>query len=349
MKRFILFALLIGSVLSVSAQDARFSQTYASPLNLNPAMTGVFEGEFRVVANYRDQWSSISPTAPFRTIGASFDYRCNVANKDFLSFGVNLMRDDAGASRFTQNKGALSVSFMKMLSEGYGWRAMDQYLVVGAQLGAGQNGIYYNDLLFSTQFDNGTQTVNPLLNSQESLDETSRTYLDFNAGLMWYGVWDDRISIYAGGAIAHLNQPNISFFTETENDRLYRRYTGHLGGEIPIGKKLSWMPGLVFNKQGPSTQTDFGTQFRYSNNDYQEIALRLGVWGRVVNQLEDNLSAESIVVTTMFELDRWMIGLSYDINTSTLSRATNSRGAFEVAIIYIHPSSLRRNVECPTF
>ena len=55
----------------MSAQDPNFSQFFASPLTLNPALTGKFDGSFRVAGNYRNQWPTINTA--FRTATASFD------------------------------------------------------------------------------------------------------------------------------------------------------------------------------------------------------------------------------------------------------------------------------------
>ena len=50
------FLLLTGAL---QAQDPHFSQFFASPLTLNPAFTGKFDGVWRLAANHRDQWPSI--------------------------------------------------------------------------------------------------------------------------------------------------------------------------------------------------------------------------------------------------------------------------------------------------
>jgi hypothetical protein len=58
-KLFLTFLILI-SVLSLKAQDPNFSQFFASPLTLNPALTGKFDGVFRIAGNYRNQWPTIN-------------------------------------------------------------------------------------------------------------------------------------------------------------------------------------------------------------------------------------------------------------------------------------------------
>ena len=72
MKKTLLFLTVCVSLASVvTAQDPNFSQFFASPLTLNPALTGKFDGDFRFAANYRNQWPSINNA--YTTGTASFD------------------------------------------------------------------------------------------------------------------------------------------------------------------------------------------------------------------------------------------------------------------------------------
>lgn len=43
-------------LLDLQAQDQLFSQFYSAANFSNPALTGAFEGKFRVSSIYRDQW-----------------------------------------------------------------------------------------------------------------------------------------------------------------------------------------------------------------------------------------------------------------------------------------------------
>ncbi|MFZ9207484.1 MAG: type IX secretion system membrane protein PorP/SprF, partial [Sediminibacterium sp.] len=62
---------LIFSLTRVSAQDPHFSQFFASPLTINPALTGKFDGKYRITSNHRNQWPTINNA--FITTTASFD------------------------------------------------------------------------------------------------------------------------------------------------------------------------------------------------------------------------------------------------------------------------------------
>lgn len=344
----VFFALFLSVLSQLKAQDPRFSQYYASPWNLNPAMTGLFNGSWRITGNYRDQWGSILAPEPFRTYSAAFEQRIQVGlRNDYASFGIGAMHDEAGTARFMQNKAHVGGAFLKQLSGGP--RRADHYLSAGAQIGMGQNSIDWSRLWFSRQFDNGTETPDLNASSGESgANAASNAWLDFNAGLMWYALFENGGTLYAGGAMHHLNNPVISL-TGNDSETLYSRWTVHAGGEFPLSHNLSLLPGVLVMQQGPSFESDFGMSVRYSNNDLNELALRAGAWARVGNRLDNNIQADALTIVGMLELNRCVLGISYDVTVSNLSIANNSRGAFELSFSYYHPGTRRTRVQCPNF
>ena len=75
---------------TVEAQDIHFSQFYMSPLNLNPALTGIMNCNMRVSSNYRNQWSSVLKADAFKTYNVSYDQKIPVARADYFGLGVTL-------------------------------------------------------------------------------------------------------------------------------------------------------------------------------------------------------------------------------------------------------------------
>ena len=150
MKKFIQLTLAFSLTLFFSftfvqtgnAQDPQFSQFYAAPTQTNPALLGVFNGRFRVNLNYRDQWSSIINTSPFRTIGGSFEMRHAIGRNDFLSYGVTVLRDEAGTSHFTRNTGNLGFSYMKKIGGG-GYSDQKYITSLGNYLAGNASGTAY--------------------------------------------------------------------------------------------------------------------------------------------------------------------------------------------------------------
>ena len=350
---FTLFVLLtiLGIYLpqKLEAQDPRFSQFYASPIELNPAMIGVYEGQWRFIANYRNAHSSILQDNAFRTLAVSFDMRQKVQKKgDYFGFGFSALRDEAGEGDFTRTKANAGLSFMKKLG-GSGYTPYDQYLIAGAQLGFGQHNLNWQKLWFSNQFNTGNGTIEFDDPTGESFDKQSTDlYLDFNAGILWYILFDDNLSLYAGGAFHHLNSPSVSFF-ENGDDVLHRRWVANAGGEIPFSREISFLPAVAVMGQNTHLSIAAGGNLRYTNRDWREVAIRAGAWAHLSNQLDEGIGMDAVVFTTFLEMERWNIGLSYDVTTSVLNTANNSRGAFELSFIYIHPSKSRYTVDCPNF
>ena len=328
------------------AQDPYLAQHYAAPLQMNPAHAGVFEGSWRAVLNYRQQWNIVLGRNPFRTMGASWDKRSRVGRNDYIAYGINVLHDEVGMGNLTQDKGYLNLSFMKQLDGGR-YRRSDQYLVAGVQGGFGQMALDFGGLWFSTQFDGATETIDPSLDNQEALvmDQTN-LYLDLNAGLMWYAVFDKNQSIYAGGALHHVNAPTVSFFDQ--NNTLEMKWVAQIGGEFPMTRELSMLPSLLVMGQGPSLLTLFGGNFRYSNRDWREIAIRAGAFGQI-GKNPTSAGWNNLIATAVLEMERIQLGFSYDINTGKVAEPTNARGGFEISLIYVHPEKSRYKTRCPKF
>lgn len=333
--------------LTLQAQDPHFSQFYNAPLHLNPAMTGVFPGQFRFAANYRNQWSSVLGGDAFRTIHASGDMRFQVFRADYFAFGLNVMQDQAGAGQLRQSAGNLSVGYLKQLAGGK-YRSDHQYLVAGLQAGFGQFTQDWGNYWFSNQYNSATESVDPSLSANESIAQSTNMFLNINAGLMYYAVFDEDASVYGGAAIFHANQPNVSFMNDGDAD-MYSKIVVHAGGQIPFSPQFSILPAAYLAFQGPSTQTVLGTNFRYTNNDWHEVAIRAGLWTRLANRLDNGMAMDALIYSFILEMDRWQLGLSYDVNHSNLHRATQGRGAVELSLIYVHPYQARYRVNCPLF
>ena len=345
-----IFLLTLFLSMDVLAQDARFSQFYNAPALVNPALAGTFNGDYRFSAQYRDQWSSILGSQPYRTFSAGLEKRFALGADDSFTLGIYGLRDDRiGAGALTQNRVKLNASFMKQLSGGR--YSAEHFLVAGAQLGGGQNQLKGDALWFSEQYNGSNGQVDLTADNGEAAingELTSNLFADFNAGLLWYAVFDENRSLYAGAAIFHLNRPNISLLNDRE-EPLYRRLVLQAGGELPFSSNLSLLPAAVFMSQGPSTSITLGANVRYSNHDWNEVAIRAGLWSHLSNGLESNLVNDAWIFALILEVERWNIGLSYELNASELEKATNHRGAFELSVTYTHPAKRRYKLACPNF
>src|SRR5690606_22982360 len=68
-------------------------------------------------------------------------------------------------------------------------------------------------------------------------------------------------------------------------EKIPMRFVTHAGGEILVGGRgssVSLIPGVVAMFQKPSTEINFGLSVKYQQPKYDDFALRLGVWNRLV-------------------------------------------------------------------
>ena len=343
----LLVGLFFGG-LSLQAQDIHFSQFYLSPLNLNPAMTGVMNCNVRLVANYRNQWASVMGANSFRTYSASYDQRIPVGRYDYWGVGATFWGDVAGDADFGTTTGKLSASYSKRMG---GDRRSSHYLVVGAEGGVAQRNVDFIKLRWGSQFNPATSGFDETLASGETaFDRTNFMFADIAAGLLWFSTFDENNNFYIGGAFHHLNTANQSFRTDI-SENLYSRYTIHAGGEFAMTNRTSLVPGIIVMSQGPSFTMNTGTSVRWilgrARGEYQ--AFQLGLWTRISNQIEQGVLVDAAILSTRFDYNSFSLGFSYDINISEFNVATGGNGGFEFALAYKFCSPERRNVYCPNF
>lgn len=355
MQRFILLILFLVSLATAQAQDPHFSQFYYAHSTVNPALVGVFEGKYRMSINYRSQWGNILASNPFETYTANLEVRQQLNNADYFAFNVKALYDKVGNLHYSQTYFHGGVSYHKRLASGNRGES-SHYLSFGAQVGAGQNGIDWNRIWFGRQFDMASQAIDRDLDNGESFingpDERTLYYMDLNAGILWYSVFSENASVYAGFSAHHLNAPDISLVgSNSLGSVLYRKWTGIVGGEIGLNTTVSLLPAAVAWFQGPSFQTNVGTSLRFSNFETDDLAMRIGAFTRLANTTS-SLRFDSFIAAIGFEKSNWILGLSYDFSMNTLAAFTQNRGAFELSFTYQDKqASTRRStkINCPTF
>jgi type IX secretion system PorP/SprF family membrane protein len=239
---FRLFALLFSSIcfLEVSAQDPHFSQFYASPLTLNPALTGLFAGEGRISSTYRNQWQSISN--PFTTGTVAFDTRAlRRVFKEQNVFGLG------GMALYDQsNNGGLRSRYLAFTA-GYN-QQLDKYghhrLGIGFQASFVSKTIDYTKFLFSRQFT--PIGFDPTLPTGEPRSTLGINYPDMGTGILYSGISNTEQQWYIGASYYHITRPNESM---TGGDaKLSPRTTIHAGYNFSVNEMSKlYFSGLYMN------------------------------------------------------------------------------------------------------
>lgn len=351
MKKYLLIATLFLLGFSAKSQDIHFSQYYASPLTLNPAMTGLFNGEFRVAANVRGQWFLIPNTgaaAPYSTYQVSYEhslFRKKLRNSN-LGVGLMAYADEAGNGSLTTQAIMASAAYHLALD-----RFGRHRIGLGFQGGVVFKRVFQHDLLFETQWDAGLNSFNNLLDNQEGSNfEGSIMYPDFNAGVIYSSQLSKKVGYYLGFALNHIATPNESFLGDKFN-KIDRRFIVHGGASWKAGKYFKILPTVLYMMQSQAQQLNAGSAFEYEFSD--EFSAFVGGFARVVGDTKKTMVADAAIITLGAEFFNVRVGASYDFNVSQLSAATKSVGAAEISIIYIHnkqePGDIDYSKFCPNF
>ena len=180
------------------AQDIHFSQFANSPLNLNPAQTGLFNGDYRIMANQRSQWSAVP--VPYSTFSLGADMRNPIHIKNQTTgAGIVMNSDKAGDSDTRTTQAIGSFSWLKKLTPDSA-----HILSVGIQTGVTNKSFNTSKLTFDSQYSGDTYDAS--MASNETFAKTQITYLDLGAGLNYVFRIKERMSFSLGTSFFHLKQ-----------------------------------------------------------------------------------------------------------------------------------------------
>jgi len=316
------FALLGCGMLS--AQDFHYSLYHMSPLTLNPANTGAFTGDVRVVNNYRMQWFTIG--APYKTLSVGVDapiFKAKMSGKDFFAAGFLFNNDKIGSSSLKTNRYDASFAYHKDLSG-----VASNYVTVGFQAGMGQQSISLGSMSWDAQWT-GLQ-YDPSMPSLEG-GGSARIWFDYSAGLLWTSVSNERFKNSFGVSMLHIGRPVVGVFS---GDKLYRKLNMTWSAQIALGanSNASLVPNVLYSIQGPNRLLNAGAGVKYQlqersryTNYQQEKSITFGGLYR----LKDAASAY-----VRFDYSGWGVGFNYDFNISKLTVASKGVGALEFMAIY---------------
>lgn len=295
------------------AQDFHLSQYDAPPLFLNPAMTGMFDGQFRVHAHYRTQWAAVA-TKPFTTTGISFD----MPVKKFGA-GIQIMDYRAGAGDFNILSVLLSGAYDVVLD-----KARNHHLALGVQAGIVYKSVNLNKLTFGNQYTTaGDGTFDTSIPNGETFANPKILIHDINAGFLYYYAKENvRVNPFIGFSAFHLTQPNESFYATA--NRLPIRYYIHGGIKININEKIQLLPKGIYMREVNASEYTASLLLHYYLKD--DTYLIFGPTYR---------SHDAGIVELGIKKGQYTCRVSYDINTSSLQKVSNHRGGFEISFTYI--------------
>jgi type IX secretion system PorP/SprF family membrane protein len=320
------FAFILS--LNSFGQDPEFTQFYANPIYLNPAMAGT-HGCPRLNLNYRNQWPSI--TGAFVTNSISYDQFVNV-----LQGGIAVMVTNDMAGKNTLNWSTINVAYSYHLQVSRKFT-----MLFGAQAGWNQKFLDWNKLTFGDQIDprrgfiyqTGDLPRGRLLESGWG----TKGFFDLSAGFVGYSK-----NFYFGFAAKHLNTPEESMILNPDGQsNLPMRFTGHMGANIEFGQNsqyanvTSLSPNIIYTYQDGFMQLNFGTYITYG-------AFTAGAWWR---------ARDAFILSIGVDAGSFRVGYSYDITISPLTNASGGSHELSMGFNFNCKEKLNkfRTISCPSF
>ena len=317
-----LIPLLISFLFSALAfnQDLHLSQFYTNQTNLNPGLAGDYDGTYRFAGNYRNQWREIG--SPLNTVFLAFNKRMFFYTDEF-SIGVLFNDDQFSGFNQKTNKFFLNGSYTR--------RIKHHKLSAGIQLGVVTRSTDFTNQTFPNQWIYGAGKFDQTVYNGEVNLGASQAFFDASFGVVWSAQMS-RIKPTVGFTVFHFNRPKDTYLTEfTERLRIRKAFfvdlEWQLKNEITIEPKLLYMwttkaqdlvVGSNFKKHLPS---------KLIGNIYLGVLMRSGI----------DRNIDAIIPTMGFNIKKFDIGFSYDINLSELSQYNSAKSSLEWSLIYTFP------------
>lgn len=318
--RTILHISVIVCLLSVKAafcQDVQLSQYDASPMLLNPGLTGMKQNlKYRIIQQYRNQWDA-------------------VARKSFVStalaYDMNLQQKwGAGAYIVNDNSSRVFNSFSMVLSGAHDITIGNQdkhHLTVGLQTGFILKTLRLNQYTFDKQYYQGTFDTD--LPSGETFERSKRFMPEVNFGFAYINTDDaKKYHPYGGIAVWHCTNPKSNFLSEGEESRLPLRYVIHGGSTYEINSQWIIDPKLLVMKQNNVWQFTPGL-FAHYISEQSDIHLMGGFSYRV---------KDAVIAQIGMYYKNFIYRISYDFNVSTLRTYSQYKGGVEFSITFYRTS-----------
>jgi type IX secretion system PorP/SprF family membrane protein len=318
------------------------AQYFSSPLTLNPALTGKFDGDFRVTAKV--------PSVGASFVSSSFSAEVPVLRSfhsklDYWGVGFRAMKGQSASGIMSSREYAFSTAYTKGLDEqGY------HQLGVGFQASFHRNRINTLDLTPAEPVpvqELPLAVPVDLMRTDNILNMQYPDYTDLSTGFLYSGTTNGRNNFYLGGAAFHLNNP---LETSLDNKLFYGispQYIAHGGASFHRNEaRSSYYVSSVYSNQANRQLMMLGGVFGYNLVSGTEFSRTVyaGIWGKY--------SEPYTVLMPYLGMDYngFRMGVSYDFQ---FQKSTTVRSPFnkviEITLIYERKQDWYRTRPHPRF
>ncbi|MDG1147874.1 MAG: type IX secretion system membrane protein PorP/SprF [Crocinitomicaceae bacterium] len=321
LKEILVLVIICLTAQTALSQDPQFTQFYANPIYLNPALAGS-HGCPRFALNYRDQWPNLSGN--YITYSVSYD---TYLRKIKSGIGVIATHDQQGQG--TIYTSSLGLVYSKHLKLSRKWT-----LNFGAKAAMTNKFLDWDKLTFGDMIDPRRGFIYQTGDVPRG-PESGRFFFDATVGTVLYNK-----NFFVGFSANHLNRPDESMIQG--ESRLPIRFTGHVGTEIKLGEKSQYsnttsiMPNVIYQYQNGFQELSIGTYVKYG-------VFNVGAWYR---------NRDAFILSIGINTGNFKIGYSYDVTVSKLNNGV-SGGSHEISLglnlnCKDKPTTFR-TITCPSF
>lgn len=298
---------------TILAQDVHFSQFHFSKSTTNPSLMHYQENDYEMNLQRRSQWSSV--TTPFKTLLISFNAKNLYKN---ISIGATLLNDEAGDAYFSTD--GISLLISRSL------KVKNRIFAIGIQTALYNRSLNYDELIFS---------------EDEFLDFRNFSFIDFSIGFSEIFKISNNSKLINGFSAYHLNKPRQSFYS-AKRVNLSPKYILHSTYSKILSNNIELQPAIYFSNNDSESELIIGSGVVYRLN--KKLNLKSGFYNR---------TNDAVFFTLGIQNENIQAVISYDINTSSLSNASNSFGGLEFVISY--GWNIKKNIKkitpliCPNY
>jgi type IX secretion system PorP/SprF family membrane protein len=325
---------------TAKAQDIHFSQFFETMPLRNPALSGLFNGDFKATMAFKDQWNSI--TQAYKTGYASTELKMPMRGNDFVTFGINLVYDKSGSIDLSTLHAMPTINYHKSVSQD-----RSNFLNIGFSAGMYQRSFNPSKITTNSQFIGGQYVATAL--TGENFNTANYRSLDVTAGISFNGQITDKPidRIFVGAALHHVTKPKVSFYYNNSNSYLNNKWVANAGLRMGLSDVGHFTVQADHAIQGPYNETLIGALYSHNLSSDKEIQDNFITLGAMMRW------KDAIIPVIKLDFAPLSLGFSYDVNTSTLRNASFGRGGFEVTLSY---TAWRRvltdeevRIRCPRF
>jgi len=334
LSRYIQFIFLLLITAMAKGQDPSFSQFFASPLNVNPALTANTTADWRLISNLRNQW--LAKTSSYTTGTVSYERKLfqnkmeGTEEKNRFALGGMMMYDRAMYGAVNNNYASFNMSYNVLLSD----YPVTHRLGTGVGFIYGDRRVDYSALTFEEQFTGVDFNAN-LPTGEFSLNNM-KPYLSISVGLL-YSMNTERNNLDIGISTFHVNRPKQTFI-EDEKQFLARRNVIHANFETFINDYLVLNLNSIYQEQSKASYFSAGGGFGYYMQTNEEILINGGLW---------LWSNKAVFPYLGVSFNRYQVGMTFDVPTKIVQSELIRQNAFEFSIVIKGERRTSNFVPCP--